>query len=86
MFEEALTIRQHTIQVSDAVYQLLLSRSIIEGAVPDEVADRLLASTLRGENGERVENHIRTDTDTALEAVHRLTTLFADVEIEQVNE
>ena len=85
---------EHTIQISDTIYQLLCKRSIIEGTVPDEMAERLLANALQAgkeqgglyQNGVNAEHHVLADTDTALEAVRRLTTLFADVEIEHFND
>ena len=75
---------QHAIYLSDTVYQLLAKRAAQESKSLEQVAERLLAQELalsnELDNGQEV-NSTPEDEDEALAAVHRLTTLFADVKI-----
>ena len=74
---------QHPIYLSDTVYQLLAKRAAQESRSLEQVAERLLTQELalynELDNGQEA-NSTSEDVDEALAAVHRLTTLFADVE------
>ena len=74
---------QHPIYLSDTVYRLLVKRAAQESRPLEQVAERLLVQELSLEveldNGQEMIS-ISEDTDAALAAVHRLTSLFADVE------
>ncbi len=76
-------MNQHPIYVSDTVYRLLAKRAAQESRPLEQVAEHLLAQQLslavELDNGQEV-TPTPEDTDEALAAVHRLTTLFADVE------
>lgn len=75
---------QHAIYLSDTVYQLLAKRAAQESKSLEQVAESLLAQelALSNELDNRQEmSHTPEDVDEALAAVHRLTTLFADVEV-----
>ena len=74
---------QHPIYLSETIYQLLAKRAAQESKSLEQVAERLLAQELAVsaelDNGQEVIS-APEDVDEALAAVHRLTTLFADVE------
>ncbi len=74
---------QHPIYLSETIYQLLAKRAAQESKSLEQVAERLLAQELalsnELDNGQEVIS-APEDVDEALAAVHRLTTLFADVE------
>lgn len=65
--------------ISDTLYQLLSKRAAQESTSPEQVAETLLAQefALSGE----LDPTSETDVNEALAAVHRLTTLFADVQL-----
>ena len=77
-------MNQHPIYLSDTVYRLLVKRAAQESQPLEQVAERLLAQELslavELDNGQEVTS-TPEDVDEALAAVHHLTTLFADVEI-----
>ena len=72
------------IYLSDTIYRLLTKRAVQESKSLEQVAERLLAQELalsaELDNGQQV-SFESEDEDAALLAVHRLTTLFADVEV-----
>lgn len=74
---------QHPIYLSDTIYQLLAERAAHESKSLEHVAERLLAQELalssELDNGHEARSTPQS-VDQALAAVHRLTTLFADVE------
>ena len=73
---------QHTIQVSDTIYQLLLKEAVKEKSTPEQVTERLLTQglTFNIEPNKTIPSS-SNDVTEALAAVERLTTLFADVKI-----
>lgn len=73
---------QHPIYLSDAVYQLLVKQAAQESRPLEQVAERLLAQELSLADwlDKGQEETLVPDVEEALAAVHRLTTLFADVE------
>ena len=75
---------QHPIYLSDTIYRLLAKRAAQESRSLEQVAERLLAQELslavELDNGQEVTS-TPEDVDEALAAVHRLTILFADVEM-----
>ena len=79
-------MRQHPIYVSDTVYQLLVKRATQESRPLEQVADRLLTQELslavELDNEQGMISMAEEDGNAALAAVHRLTSLFADVEID----
>lgn len=75
----------HPIYLSDTIYRLLAKRAAQESRSLEQVAEHLLAQEL----SLSVELHTsqttafaQEDVDEALAAVHRLTSLFADVAVE----
>ncbi|MCP4423050.1 MAG: hypothetical protein GY803_01015 [Chloroflexi bacterium] len=82
-------MNQHPIYLSDAIYQLLAKRASLESRPLEQVAERLLAQELslavKLDNGQEV-GSMSENVDEALAAVHRLTTLFADVEINKLEQ
>lgn len=74
---------QHPIYLSDTIYQLLTKRAAQESKPLEQVAEHLLAQELSASaelnNGWELTT-TPENTDKALAAVERLTTLFADVE------
>ena len=84
---------QHMIPVSETVYQRLRRRADYEQRTVEQIADQLLLQeldlpTVADESiKSTLANTIANeDVVSALEAVHRLTTLFADVEIAGLNQ
>jgi hypothetical protein len=80
---------QHPIYLSDSIYRKLAKRAAQESKSLDQVAEHLLAQELalwaELDNGQET-LPTPIDNETALAAVHRLTTLFADVEIDLLEE
>ena len=75
---------QHPVYLSETVYQLLVKRAVEEHKSLEQVAERLLVQELVPShefgNGQQV-SYTPEYVDDALAAVHRLTSLFADVKI-----
>ena len=77
-------MNQHPIYLSDTIYQLLAKRAAQESSSLEQVAERLLAQELALSAELDNEQQVRStpeDVGEALLAVQRLTTLFADVDI-----
>jgi len=78
-------MRQHTIQVSENIYELLLKQAARLQTTPERVIEHLLVNDVGvpfEEMYEWLENATLSDETTgALAAVQRLTTLFANVNI-----
>ncbi len=83
-------MRQYTIQVSEITYQLLTKQASIEDSTPKEVVERLLVKELTSLHPPS-DDILQTssspeNTNEALAAVHRLTSLFADVTINHLEQ
>lgn len=80
----------HPIYLSNTIYRLLAKRAAQESIPLEQVAERLLAQELSQatELDTKQETPLAPEKNTgeALAAVHRLTTLFADVEISQLEQ
>jgi hypothetical protein len=77
-------MNQHPVYLSDATYRLLAQRASQESRSLEQIVENLLVQNLAlaaESEASTQPNSTLEDTDTALEAVHRLTTLFADVKI-----
>jgi hypothetical protein len=77
------------IYVSETIYRLLAEQAVQENRSLTQVAERLLAQELalatELEDGQAVDSTAE-DVVEALTAVERLTTLFADVEIDRLEQ
>lgn len=78
-------MRQHSIQVSENVYELLLKQADRLQITPERVIERLLVNEV-GLPIEGMYEWLETptlsaETTEALAAVHRLTTLFAGIDL-----
>ncbi|MCL4264877.1 MAG: hypothetical protein KJ069_16765 [Anaerolineae bacterium] len=71
-------MNQHIIHISDNVYQMLARRAAQENKPLEQVAERLLVQELSVDVPELTSTP--EDVVEALAAVHRLSTLFADVD------
>ncbi|GIK58399.1 MAG: hypothetical protein HND44_20355 [Chloroflexi bacterium] len=67
-------MNQHTINISDNVYQMLARRATQENRSLEQVAESLLSQELF------LDIPAEENVAEALAAVHRLSTLFADVD------
>ena len=89
-------MEKHTIQASDPTYQLfqlLLERAASLKTTPEQLIKRLLAVDASAlfadaEDTSQSSDALVADADhaEALAAVHRLTTLFADVKIDNLEQ
>lgn len=86
-------MEEHTIQISDPIYQLLLQRAASLNTTPQRLIERLLTVDtaqllLDVEDATQSSSVTATyaDNDDALASVHRLTTLFADVKIDDLEQ
>jgi len=75
----------HTIQISEAIYTLLLKQATRLQVTPDQVLERLVSNNfsafdLETDNNDAI-NMSSGDLSQALAAVQRLSMLFADVAI-----
>ena len=72
-------MRRYTIEVSEPIYQLLNQQAVDENRSVENILERLLvlAPLFSPETG-------RATKQESLAAVHRLTTLFADAQIENL--
>jgi hypothetical protein len=80
---------QHLIPVSETVYQRLRRRADHEQRTVEQIADQLLLQELDLPiiaDGSIKPTVSTEDISVALEAVQRLTTLFADVEIANLDQ
>lgn len=74
---------RHPIYLSDTTYRLLAKRAAQESKSLEQVAERLLTQELAlvvELDNEQEATPVLENVQEALAAVHRLTTLFADVE------
>lgn len=79
---------RYTIEVSETIYNLLNKEATIQNSTLEKVIERLLTSTsfvLQEDNGAFV-SLLPESINEALAAVQRLTTLFADVKITNLEE
>ena len=80
----------HPIYLSNTIYRLLAKRAAQESRSLEQVAERLLAQELTQstelDNRQEATSTIQENVGEALAAVHRLTTLFADVEISRLEQ
>ncbi|MFN8495195.1 MAG: hypothetical protein U0350_46770 [Caldilineaceae bacterium] len=83
-------MKQHTIQISDHVYQLLVRQAVRLQTTPERVIERLLISDFTVSLSELESfaetSAVNNDTVEALAAVERLTTLFAHVNFSGLDE
>ena len=73
---------RHTIEVSETIYNLLNKQAAVQDSTLEKVIERLLISTsfvLQEDN--TLISLLPESINEALAAVQRLTTLFADVQI-----
>ena len=81
---------RHTIELPEATYQLLLKQAARLELPPERVLERLVIGDLAlppiEDNAETDLATAVTDTADALAAVERLTTLFADVSIRDLEQ
>jgi hypothetical protein len=79
---------QHPIYISEVVYQLLAQRAAAESRSLEQVAERLLTAELSfvAEADYGQTEQVSGNATEALAAVHRLTTLFADVEFSDIEQ
>jgi len=81
---------QHTIELPEATYQLLLKQAARLQLPPERVLERLVIGDLAlppiEDDAETDLASAATDTAEALAAVERLTTLFADVTIRDLEQ
>jgi hypothetical protein len=77
-------MNEHTIHLSEPAYRLLLEQATHRNITPEMLIERLLQVEV-AESLVDTES-VSSSQEEALAAVHRLTTLFADVQIDDLEE
>ena len=79
---------RYTIEVSETIYNLLNKQATIQNSTLEKVIERLLISTsfVLQEDNDALISLLPESVNESLAAVQRLTTLFADVKIPNLEE
>jgi predicted xylose isomerase-like sugar epimerase len=84
--KEVIIMKPHTIQLSGAIYQLLTKQAARENRTLEQVTEHLLARSLALSFESEEMPQVLSTSEESAEALKRLTTLFADVTINGLEE